>query len=59
MSKPMYFADDRPRDLSKYLDMSKEELEAEIIKIEAKEANKNRNQIKQHFKEHFDYLIGR
>lgn len=40
-----YFKDDRPRDYSRYLKMTQEELDAEIAKLEEEERQK-RNHLK-------------
>lgn len=45
MDKSRYFADDRERDLSKYHDMTEEELEREIERLEAEEAEKRQKQV--------------
>ncbi len=43
--KEEYFEDDRPRDYTKYINMSAEERRAEIVRLEA-EARKERDRLR-------------
>lgn len=42
MEKMEWYEDDRPRDYTPYTSMTKEELDAEIAKVEAEEKEKKR-----------------